>query len=112
MSTSEVSRQAATIRSLKTEVDTLQDQIRGLQDRSLAVVHVSTCQSINHVTCRHAQPFLILATLSSPPPGNQLEKIVLGVFDGFLILYMLLCCTLNPGEGTKALSVSQKYFAD
>ena len=35
MSTSEVSRQAATIRSLKTEVDTLQDQIRGLQDRSV-----------------------------------------------------------------------------
>ncbi|KAK7115660.1 hypothetical protein V1264_001490 [Littorina saxatilis] len=33
MSTSEVSRQAATIRSLKTEVDTLQDQIRGFQDR-------------------------------------------------------------------------------
>ncbi|KAK7477837.1 hypothetical protein BaRGS_00030915 [Batillaria attramentaria] len=33
MSSSEVTRQASTIRSLKTEVDTLQDQVRGLQDR-------------------------------------------------------------------------------
>ena len=42
MSTSEVSRQAATIRSLKTEVDTLQDQIRGLQDRSVLIfIHSS-----------------------------------------------------------------------
>ena len=47
MSTSEVSRQAATIRSLKTEVDTLQDQIRGLQDRSVLIcIHSSWDKSV------------------------------------------------------------------